>query len=287
MAANMGHVKLRTQLWATAVPFFTAKSRPPLPISSHPHIRGFASSHRTNAYSGSTASRATTTQNARRQSISSRGILGNHAVTTNGADNARAGALGRPAFTAKGPGHQQTSLLAGNLWRRQIHQQNSKIQDNAWASDKTMIMPPNTAKRLKSTNPEGNKAESANKSSTPHTKPEGTHPDSANHTPEGNSYFHLPHLPKMPHRPTKEELLAAATGFWSRLRVRFKWFSIRSSRPWNVDDWSAFVSWFVLGHIVWILVGTTTFVSLLILTINTVVAQGMLLRPRGLVTGMR
>ena len=91
---------------------------------------------------------------------------------------------------------------------------------------------------------------------------------------ENHSYFHLPHLPKMPHRPTKEEFLAAATGFWSRLRVRFKWFSIRSMRPWNIDDWSAFVSWFIMGHIVWILIGTTTFFSLLIFTINTVVAQG-------------
>jgi len=79
----------------------------------------------------------------------------------------------------------------------------------------------------------------------------------------------------MPHRPTKEELLAAATGFWSRLKVRFKWFSIRSVRPWNVDDWSAFISWFMLGNLVWILVGTTTFFSLVILSINTVVAQGM------------
>ncbi|KAI0997237.1 Mitochondrial distribution and morphology protein 31 [Podosphaera aphanis] len=88
-----------------------------------------------------------------------------------------------------------------------------------------------------------------------------------------NSYLHLPHMPKMPHRPTKEELLSAATGFWSRLKVRFKWFSIRSVRPWNIDDWSAFVSWFVLGNIVWVLVGTTTFFSLVIFSINTVAAQ--------------
>jgi distribution and morphology protein 31 len=94
--------------------------------------------------------------------------------------------------------------------------------------------------------------------------------------PPPTHYLHLPHLPKMPHRPTKEELLAAATGFWSRLKVRFKWFSIRSVRPWNVDDWSAFVSWFVLGNIVWILVGTTTFFSLVIFSINTVIAQGTL-----------
>ncbi|KAH6856848.1 mitochondrial distribution and morphology proteins-domain-containing protein [Chaetomium sp. MPI-CAGE-AT-0009] len=81
------------------------------------------------------------------------------------------------------------------------------------------------------------------------------------------------HLPKMPHRPTKEELLAAASGFRQRLRVRFKWFSIRSMRPWNADEWGAFVSWFLFGHLVWILVGTTTFFSLIILTINTVFAQ--------------
>lgn len=82
------------------------------------------------------------------------------------------------------------------------------------------------------------------------------------------------HLPKMPHRPTKEELLAAATGFWQRLRVRFKWFSIRSTRPFNADEWGAFLSWILFGHFVWILVGTTTFVSLLILMVNTVFAQG-------------
>jgi hypothetical protein len=81
-------------------------------------------------------------------------------------------------------------------------------------------------------------------------------------------------MPKMPHRPTKEELLAAATGFGQRLKVRFKWFSIRSMRPWNADEWGAFVSWFLFGHLVWVLVGTTTFFSLVILTINTVFAQG-------------
>jgi hypothetical protein len=87
------------------------------------------------------------------------------------------------------------------------------------------------------------------------------------------------HFPKIPHRPTKEELLAAANGFWSRLKVRFKWASIRSMRPWNADEWGAFVSWFMLGHLVWILVGTTTFFSLLIFSINTVFAQGMFALP--------
>jgi distribution and morphology protein 31 len=83
----------------------------------------------------------------------------------------------------------------------------------------------------------------------------------------------LPHMPHL-HRPSKEELLAAATGFWSRLKVRFKWFSIRSVRPFNLDEMTALFSWVLLGHVVWVVVGTTTFFSLLILAINTVFAQG-------------
>lgn len=89
----------------------------------------------------------------------------------------------------------------------------------------------------------------------------------------------MDHLPHMPHlqRPTKEELLAAATGFWSRLKVRFKWFSIRSVRPFNADEIGAFFSWVLMGHVLWIFLGTTTFFSLAILAVNTVFAQG---KPR-------
>lgn len=87
---------------------------------------------------------------------------------------------------------------------------------------------------------------------------------------------HLPHMPQL-QRPTKEELLAAATGFWSRLKVRFKWFSIRSARPFNADEIGAFFSWVLVGHVLWIFLGTTTFFSLAILAVNTVFAQG---KPR-------
>ena len=85
----------------------------------------------------------------------------------------------------------------------------------------------------------------------------------------------LPHLNYL-HRPSKEELLAAATGFWSRLRVRFKWATIRSARPFNMDEIYAVFSWILFGHFVWIIVGTTTFFSLAILFVNTVFAQGNL-----------
>lgn len=80
------------------------------------------------------------------------------------------------------------------------------------------------------------------------------------------------HIPQF-HRPTKEELLAAATGFWSRLKVRFKWLTIKSVRPYNADEIFGFFSWILLGHVIWIILGTTTFVSLAILAINTVFAQ--------------
>lgn len=87
-------------------------------------------------------------------------------------------------------------------------------------------------------------------------------------------------LPQMPQitKPTREELLAAATGFWSRLKVRFKWFSIRSVRPFNIDEISAFFSWVLLGHMLWIILGTTTFFSLAIFAVNTVFAQETLAR---------
>ncbi|PKS10644.1 hypothetical protein jhhlp_002399 [Lomentospora prolificans] len=100
--------------------------------------------------------------------------------------------------------------------------------------------------------------------------PEPTEPPTTEHESIASSMSKYLHLP---HRPTKEELLAAANGFWQRFRVRFKWLSIRSMRPWNADEWGAFVSWFILSHLVWILVGTTTFFSLLIFSINTVFAQ--------------
>ena len=87
----------------------------------------------------------------------------------------------------------------------------------------------------------------------------------------------LPQIPQL-HRPTRDELLAAATGFWSRLKVRFKWFSIRSARPFNIDELSAFFSWVLLGHVLWIILGTTTFFSLAILAVNTVLAQETLAR---------
>jgi mitochondrial distribution and morphology protein 31 len=62
----------------------------------------------------------------------------------------------------------------------------------------------------------------------------------------------LPHL----HRPTRDDFLNVASGFWQRLRINFKWFTIKSFRKFNADDISAFVTWFLMSQTLWILVGT-------------------------------
>lgn len=62
----------------------------------------------------------------------------------------------------------------------------------------------------------------------------------------------LPHVKQ----PKKEDFLQAATSMWERMRIRFKWFTIRSFRRFSADDMSAFLSWFLVGQTLWILIGT-------------------------------
>lgn len=57
-------------------------------------------------------------------------------------------------------------------------------------------------------------------------------------------------------RPTRDDLLTVAEGFWQRARIRFRWFTIKSFRKFNADDISAFVTWFLMSQTIWILVGT-------------------------------
>lgn len=96
--------------------------------------------------------------------------------------------------------------------------------------------------------------------------------DVPNRSRTGQSY--VPDLPILPKTvPTKQELLARASGFLDRLKIRSKWALTRSNRPFRADDYSAFFSWFVFAHIFWIIAGTTTFVSLGLVAINTLSAQ--------------
>ena len=62
----------------------------------------------------------------------------------------------------------------------------------------------------------------------------------------------LPHL----HRPTRDDFLKVASGFWQRTLIRFRWLSIRSFRKFNADDISAFVTWFLMSQTLWVLIYT-------------------------------
>lgn len=84
-----------------------------------------------------------------------------------------------------------------------------------------------------------------------------------------------------PPRLTKEELLARANNVLSRARVRFKWLLKRSNRPLNSDDYSALFSWLMVGNVLVLILGTTTFVLLVIFTANTVFAQEFVARKLG------
>lgn len=65
---------------------------------------------------------------------------------------------------------------------------------------------------------------------------------------------------KGPKGPTKELLLTQASNSIERFMIHIKWPLMRNNRPFSTDDFSAFVSWFLMGHALWISLGTTTFV---------------------------
>ncbi|WFC94961.1 hypothetical protein MBRA1_001599 [Malassezia brasiliensis] len=52
------------------------------------------------------------------------------------------------------------------------------------------------------------------------------------------------------------------------MRIRFKWFTIRSFRRFNIDEISAFFTLGGLGTAIWVIVGTTTFVSVIFAALN-------------------
>ncbi|KAI0630218.1 hypothetical protein C8Q77DRAFT_1136986 [Trametes polyzona] len=84
----------------------------------------------------------------------------------------------------------------------------------------------------------------------------------------------LPHL----QRPTRDDFLKAADGFWQRLRVRFRWLTIRSFRRYNADELSAFFTWFLMSQTLWLFVGTTTFFSVVFATANSLSLQEYIAR---------
>lgn len=84
-----------------------------------------------------------------------------------------------------------------------------------------------------------------------------------------------------PKAATKEQLLARANGMLTRLGIRFKWLLKKSNRPFNTDDYSALFSWLVVGNVFLLILGTTTFVLLVIFTVNPLFSQEFVARKVG------
>lgn len=85
------------------------------------------------------------------------------------------------------------------------------------------------------------------------------------------------HLPKFPTSiPNKYELLIQARGFIQRLQVRIKYPLMKQMRPFTLNDITALFSWVFLGHTVWLLVGTTSFISLGLWAANSLQFEGKL-----------
>jgi len=66
----------------------------------------------------------------------------------------------------------------------------------------------------------------------------------------------------------------------SKLKDRYHVFPripylLKRLQPWTVDDFFAMFSWVIMGNILFIFVGTTTFVSLIAWVANTLQFQGI------------
>ena len=74
----------------------------------------------------------------------------------------------------------------------------------------------------------------------------------------------------------KEYYLSQTNNLLTKMKINFRWLLKKSMKPFNVDDMSAFFSVFLWTHLTMILLWTTGFFSLIILLLNTVMAQDYL-----------
>lgn len=270
MSSNLGRT-LYNSLWETANPLFVRGLRTSRPRSYHEitntsfSLREFLS--KTTARRVSSLPPRKTTQITRRFASGSFLALG-CSPSSNVVENGATCAITPEKMTAHRTCHFNSRVLHGlvrNAWRRNLHTTKDTRSRRETPSD-----PSNPNIDI----PSHGRDEPNSYTQSQRPRPEKSTQESQQWGISNRHLFNrLPHVSQL-HRPTKEELLAAANGFWSRLKVRFKWFSIRSVRPFNLDEIAALFSWVLLGHVIWVVLGTTTFFSLLILAINTVFAQG-------------
>ncbi|KTW27464.1 uncharacterized protein T551_02963 [Pneumocystis jirovecii RU7] len=94
------------------------------------------------------------------------------------------------------------------------------------------------------------------------------------HSDQSIYSFSLKSIPNNRGYYSKEEaLLLNTSGFFGRLKIHMKYCLMKQIRPFNIDDISAMFTWLIACNILWIIVGTTTFFSLVLAAINSVSAQ--------------
>ncbi|KAG1455496.1 hypothetical protein G6F56_007052 [Rhizopus delemar] len=81
--------------------------------------------------------------------------------------------------------------------------------------------------------------------------------------------------------PTKYELLIQARGALQRLKIRIKYPLMKQMRPFNLNDITALFSWVFVGHTIWLIAGTTSFISLALWTANSLQFQEWVVRKTG------
>lgn len=180
----------------------------------------------------------------------------------------------RPQFPQAITDRESVTLCVASAWGRQAHTsaaKNLKKNSNANRRNKSSSTNGNSPKKPRPSAPQAELSPQPN--ARPKPEPSASKQDAKAKAIPKHLLDRLPHALPHLYRPSKAELLEAASGFWSRLKVHFKWFTIRSTRPFNADEIYALISWVLAAHIVWIIVGTTTFFSLAIFMINSVFAQ--------------
>ncbi|AQZ12455.1 MDM32 (YOR147W) [Zygosaccharomyces parabailii] len=92
---------------------------------------------------------------------------------------------------------------------------------------------------------------------------------------KNTDYLHVQNilLQKNRARMNKQKLLSEATNFYQRFKINTKWLLIRGNRPFSANEISTMFSWLLISQIAWIILGTTTFVSIILLIFNTVFAK--------------
>lgn len=81
--------------------------------------------------------------------------------------------------------------------------------------------------------------------------------------------------------PTRDQVLSLTTSFFERLKIRFKWTTIRSYRRFRIDDYSAFFSLGIAGTLGWFLISTTSFLAFIFAIMNSLSLQEWIARKLG------